>query len=143
MNAKLYEGTKRLLAQPKTRGAYNQYRGWETPADENPEDAGYLVEYQDGGKANDPRHTGYISWSPADVFDRTYKLVPGGDLPPHQQRVLGEKLALDLRISALDPFIDRNPIFATLPADEQARLKRQLDVMHELSVVLGERISHF
>lgn len=143
MTAQLYEGTKRLLAQPMTRDAYNQYRGWETPADENPKDAGYLVEYQDGGKPNCPRHAGYISWSPSDVFERSYKLVPGSDLPAHQQRVLAEKLELDLRISALDPFIDRNPVFATLPFDEQARLKRQLDVMHELSSILGERIVYF
>ncbi|WP_200844025.1 DUF2829 domain-containing protein [Pantoea sp. 18069] len=69
--------------------------------------------------------------------------VVGQAVPGHQQRVLAEKLELDLRISALDPFIDRNPIFATLPVDEQARLKRQLDVMHELSSILGERIAQF
>ena len=143
MTAQLYEGTKRLTAQPMTRGDYNAYRGWQCPADENPADAGYLVEYQDGGKTNDARHAGYISWSPADVFERSYKLVPGSDLPPHQQRVLAEKLELDLRISALDPFIDRNPVFTTLPVDEQARLRRQLDVMHELSSILGERIASF
>lgn len=141
MTAQLYEGTKRLTAQPMTRGEYNAYRGWQCPADENPADAGYLVEYLDGGKSNHPAHTGYISWSPADVFERAYKLVPGSDLPPHQQRVLVEKLELDLRIGALDPFIERNPVFATLPTDEQARLKRQLDVMHELSSILGERIT--
>ncbi|MEJ8294149.1 hypothetical protein WKI45_15065 [Delftia tsuruhatensis] len=143
MIPKLYEGTKRLLAQPMTRGAYNQYRGWETPADENPADPGYLVEYQDGGKPNCPRHAGYISWSPADVFERSYKEVPGADLPPHQQRVLAEKMDRDQEITRLDNFIRESPIFGTLPADEQARLRRQLDVMHELSVILGERISAF
>lgn len=75
MTSTLYEGTKRLHATPMTRGEYNSYRGWENPAGENPADAGYLVEYQDGGKANDSRHAGYISWSPADVFERTYKPV--------------------------------------------------------------------
>jgi hypothetical protein len=74
---KKYEGTKRLFAQPMTRGEYNAYRGWTIPADENPADAGYLVEYEDGGKANDERHVGYISWSPADVFERTYQEVKG------------------------------------------------------------------
>lgn len=73
---KLYEGTKRMHACPMTRGEYNAYRGWENPAGENPDDAGYLVEYVDGGKPNDPRHAGYISWSPADVFERSYKQVP-------------------------------------------------------------------
>lgn len=32
MTPKLYEGTKRLHAQPMTRGEYNAYRGWENPA---------------------------------------------------------------------------------------------------------------
>lgn len=100
MTPKLYEGTKRLHAQPMTRGEYNAYRGWENPADENPADDGYLVEYQDGGKANDPRHAGYISWSPKDVFKRSYKEVPQSSLPPHQQRVLDEKQDLDLRIES-------------------------------------------
>lgn len=72
---KLYEGTKRLRAHPMTRGDYNAYRGWTMPEGENPTDAGYLVEYEDGGASNDQRHRGYISWSPADVFERTYKEI--------------------------------------------------------------------
>lgn len=71
----LYEGTKRLRAKPMTRGEYNLYRGWTSSLDETPTDPGYLVEYEDGGKANDPRHAGYISWSPSDVFERTYKPI--------------------------------------------------------------------
>lgn len=143
MTPRLYEGTKRLLAMPMTRGAYNQYRGWETPEDENPKDEGYFVEYQDGGKPNCPRHVGYISWSPKDVFERSYKALPVSTLPPHQQRVLDEKQELDVRITKLDEFIERGPVFAQVPGDEQARLKRQLDVMHELSSILGERIAKF
>jgi len=76
MTPKLYEGTKRLYATPMNRGDYNAYRGWEVPADENHADDGYLVEYVDGGKPNDQRHAGYISWSPKDVFERSYKAVP-------------------------------------------------------------------
>ena len=64
-------------------------------------------------------------------------------VPPHQQRVIDEKAARDGEISRLAVFIDSNPVFPKLPADEQARLRRQLDVMRELSVVLGERIAHF
>lgn len=69
---KTYTGTKTLRAKPMTRGEYNALRGWDMPADENPADAGYLVEYLDGGKANHPDFENYISWSPADVFERTY-----------------------------------------------------------------------
>lgn len=142
MTPKLYEGTKRLLAQPMTRGAYNQYRGWETPAGENPADPGYLVEYQDGGKPNCPRHAGYISWSPADVFERSYKEVPGADLPPHQQRVLDEKTELDDRSTKLQAFFS-NPIFSGLPADERGRMQKQAAAMQAYSQVLGERIAAF
>lgn len=60
-----------------TRAEYNALRGWTVPADENPDDAGYLVEYVDGGQANHPDFAGYISWSPADVFDRAYRPVDG------------------------------------------------------------------
>ena len=74
---KTYIGTKVIHALPMTRQAYNDYRGWQLPADENGDDEGYLVEYVDGGKANDSRHAGYISWSPSDVFNRAYRSVEG------------------------------------------------------------------
>lgn len=69
--------------------------------------------------------------------------VPESSIPPHQQRVIDEKAARDSEISRLAVFIDSNPVFPQLPADEQARLRRQLDVMRELSVILGERIAAF
>lgn len=73
----LYIGTKQVLAYPMTRQAYNDYRGWTLPADENGADEGYLVEYVDGGQANHPAHTGYISWSPKAVFERAYYALKG------------------------------------------------------------------
>ena len=41
-----YVGTKAIEARPMTRGDYNNYRVWQIPVDENPEDAGYLREVQ-------------------------------------------------------------------------------------------------
>ena len=70
---KTYIGTKLINARPMTRAEYNAYRGWTLPADENGADEGFLVEYLDGGQANDMRHNGYISWSPAGVFERAYR----------------------------------------------------------------------
>ena len=77
---KTYIGTKMLRALPMTRGEYCTYRGWPVPENENPLDSGFLVEYSDGGKPNDSRHAGYISWSPSDVFNRTYHEVSGSAL---------------------------------------------------------------
>ena len=68
-----YFGTKQIMAQAMTLGAYNGYRGWDLPKDEDKETDGYLVEYIDGGKPNHPEHLGYISWSPADVFEASYQ----------------------------------------------------------------------
>ena len=66
-------GTKVVSSTPMTRAKYNEYRGWQLPANEDGTDAGYLVEYQDGGKPNDDRHTGYISWSPKAQHDAAYR----------------------------------------------------------------------
>lgn len=68
-------GTKMIKARPMSRAAYNYYRGWELPADENGDDEGYLVEYLDGGQKNHPSHDGYVSWSPVAVFDNAYRLA--------------------------------------------------------------------
>lgn len=72
-----YIGTKLVKAKPMTRQEYNDYRGWQLPADEDGDDDGFLVEYVDGGKSNRRVHAGYISWSPADVFNRAYCPVVG------------------------------------------------------------------
>lgn len=72
---KHYIGTKELMAKPMTMGEYNEYRGWEIPPEENRNDKGYLVEYLDSPKKNHEKHDNYISWSPKDVFERTYKVV--------------------------------------------------------------------
>lgn len=72
---KTYIGTKMIKAQPMNRAEYNKYRGWELPSNESGADEGFLVEYLDGGKANDFRHQGYISWSPDEVFHNAYREV--------------------------------------------------------------------
>lgn len=72
-----YIGTKVINATPMTRLAYNQFRGWDLPADENGDDEGFLVEYVDGGKANTKQYAGYVSWSPKDVFERAYRPAVG------------------------------------------------------------------
>lgn len=72
-----YVGVKRINAVPMTRKAYNDLRNWSVPADENPADEGYLVEYIDGGPANVPGFEGYVSWSPKEVFEKAYQPVTG------------------------------------------------------------------
>ncbi len=136
-------GTKIITAEAMTRAAYNAFRGWWLPTDENGDDNGYLVEYLDGGKSNVPGRAGYVSWSPKEQFDNAYRLrplVPG--LAPHQQRVVDEKIDLGEKISKLVDFLD-TPVFAGLALDEQLRLKKQVVAMDQYFTILTERISAF
>lgn len=75
---KQFLGTKLIKARPMTRGEYNAYRGWTPPEGEDQTTPGYLVEYEESdGKANHADHSGYISWSPADVFEKAYQPTDG------------------------------------------------------------------
>lgn len=53
-----YIGVKIVKARNMDRGSYCAYRGWSVPKDENPNDTGFLVEYEDG----------YESWCPTKQF---------------------------------------------------------------------------
>ena len=139
---KTYIGTKVIHARPMTRQAYNDYRGWQLPDNEDGADDGYLVEYADGGKTNDPRHAGYISWSPKDVFERSYRPMQGHGLPPYQQRVVTEKADLDERLGRLLAFF-QTPSFEFMAETERSRLRNQARFMEGYSAVLKERIAAF
>lgn len=73
----LFIGTKMIRAVAMNRQDYNNFRGWDLPANEDGDDAGYLVEYLDGGKPNVEGYAGYVSWSPAEQFNNAYHPVQG------------------------------------------------------------------
>jgi hypothetical protein len=74
LNMKRFTGTKTIWGRPMTRGEYNEYRGWKIPENENRDEHGFLMEYEDG-ESNDPRHKGYISWMPNSLFHKIYRYV--------------------------------------------------------------------
>jgi len=133
-----YTGTKTLDAKPMSLGGYNKYQGWPIPLDQDPDDEGYLVEYHDGGKANHPDHKGYISWSPKDVFERTYSKV----IELYQQRVVDEKFDLDAKIKALVNFMDGDT-FGSVDPSERGRMSNQCSAMEVYSEMLDSRIRNF
>ena len=69
-----YIGTKIVNAMPATQGEYNDLRKGISPP-KDPDEPGYLVEYEDGGEPNSIEFKGYISWSPKHVFERAYRPV--------------------------------------------------------------------
>ena len=65
---------KTVRAVPMNRKDYHDLRGWSVPSDENPDDEGYLVEYEPDRHSNVEGFDGYISWYPKDIFEKGYKL---------------------------------------------------------------------
>lgn len=61
-NMRKYVGTEMTEATPMNRGDYNTYRGWTIPANENPNDEGYIVK----------RNDGHVNWLPKKLFEDTY-----------------------------------------------------------------------
>ena len=149
MTTAVYEGTKIVQATPMNRLEYNQYRGWDLPADENGADEGYLVEYLDGGKGNHRDHLGYISWSPKEVFERAYKISPVDmhfkNQPPHVQRMLKEWLNLNDSYRKGQAFVDqeKNPKTrkTNISIEDWTLLRDQLQHMLGHLSILTSRIN--
>lgn len=132
-------GVKIISATPMTRLEYNNYRGWEVPADERPDDEGYMVEYADS-EPNHPNHLGYISWSPKDQFDKCHVLIPNvvkGD-PPFLLRLKAERAELNDRLSKLTAFLDRQPV--RIDETQHQLMNQQRKLMKKLRDVLDARL---
>lgn len=132
----LYRGTKEVRARPMTRGEYNAYRGWAPPAGEDQDVGGYLVEYTDGlGQPSDPRHAGYISWSPHDVFEAAYRPCEG-----YLDRVKLELDELQDRTAALFESFD-SPAFNALDPVRRDLLTAQFAAMQAYERILLTRVN--
>lgn len=144
-------GSKRVKATPMTRGAYNLYRGWDIPKNEDPDDEGYLVEYSDSN-ANHPKHSGYISWTPKKPFDDAYinsgtpilvDIDPLNDEgEPFVKRMVNEVRELALKIEDLSKFMI-SPTYDGLSDVEQSLLNKQLSFMTGYAIVLKDRIEFY
>lgn len=137
---KHYIGTKLIKALPMTRKEYNDFRGWELPADENGDDAGYLVEYADGGQANTEKYAGYVSWSPTAVFEQAYEELPEHDeTKSHVTRLAGERTQLVNKLNKLTAFQSAD-VFFGLSFKQQDLLRKQAVVMGDYLAILDSRL---
>lgn len=132
-----YVGTKVVHAIAMTRLDYNVLRGWQLPADENGDDNGYLVQYADGGEPNVHGFTGYVSWSPADVFARSYNT--GARLEPETflTRLEKERDRTVSDLNKLTAFLDGD--VSKLTEEAVADLHLQKDIMTQLAFILSKR----
>lgn len=137
-----YIGTKVIYAVPMNRLDYNVLRGWQVPEDENPDDEGYLVQYADGGASNLFGFSGYVSWSPKEIFERAYH--PLGSTEPKTpptfvDRMQAEFDELSDRVNKLAAFFE-SPIYVDLDREEQEMLSEQFGYMSNYQHVLGCRL---
>lgn len=68
------------------------------------------------------------------------ELTPAEKLPPHQFRMLKEKVELDQKVAALVRFIN-GPKFPEVDPAEQDRLKAQANAMQSYADILEARLA--
>lgn len=133
-------GIKKIEAEPMTRGDYNDFRGWNIPADENPCDEGYIVKYSDG----------YVSWSPKQAFEEAYSKI--GDKPlvdtailmksdDYKDRFIAEYQQLVIRYNGLKNMLtkwDRNEL-PFVPTCPRSTYNMQIKAMADYIAVLEAR----
>ena len=69
---KKYKTNTTVLATPLTRKEYCDLREWVVPANENPNDAGMLINIVSSFPSNVPGFTGQISWKVKEAFDQEF-----------------------------------------------------------------------
>lgn len=124
-----------------TRLDYNVYRGWELPADENGEDAGFIVENLKA-PSNHVEHRGAISWVTEEVFNATYSVKP----EPVEElelnwldRLEDEHYELGVKCTNLHTFMGTND-YVDLPSIKRVLLRNQYRHMEAYLLILAARI---
>lgn len=126
---KKYIGTKQVEAEPMTMGeAFRRSLLQAGRIVTDKEAPGYYVRYDNG----------YESWSPAEVFEKAYKIAD-----TFTDRLLIERDELEERLNKLRQFIE-SPVFAGVVEDgyERSLLLRQETIMQEYLDILDERIDY-
>lgn len=125
---KQYTGTKTVKAMPMTMGeAYERklLKEGVRPSECETDKAGYLVEYEGG----------YQSWSPAEPFEKAYKLSE-----TFLDRLCIEYTELMEHAEKCNDFLASNKV-KELDMTSQALLSVQSGLMYQYSFVLGDRMS--
>lgn len=135
-----YIGVKQVKSNPMTRGEYNDYRGWAVSEDENPNEEGYLVKYEDG----------YVSWSPKETFEKSYHIVgvrPLNDTvllmvsTDYKDRFKAEYIQLKTRLKGLKTMLHDwdNEQLSFIPSCPQSTYDLQVEAMTKYLAVLEAR----
>lgn len=130
----VYVNRAEVFATPMTRAKYNFHRGWQVPDDEDPNDAGFLIE-NPNGTSNHPDHKGYINWLPEEQFNTSYSAEPK-TVP---ERMAVEIAELEAKLTKLSQFIqNKQPL--SIGDYEWGLLLSQKDIMTEYLSILKLRL---
>lgn len=124
---KKYIGTKQIEAEPMTMGeAYekNLLQAGKVPNESEKDNAGYHVKYEGG----------YESWSPAEPFEKAYKIA---ETPLNRMAI--EENELSCRVEKLNEFIYSSDKFDELDATIKAMLISQYESMRDYLAALRMR----
>lgn len=137
---KKYIGVKQVEAKTITRGDYNDYRGWTVPANENPNDEGYLVKHSEN----------YVSWIAKDEFEKTYNVVGVRSLndsallmvsTDYKDRFKAEYIQLKTRLEGLKTMLHNwdNEQLSFIPSCPRSTYDLQVEAMTKYLAVLETR----
>ena len=132
---KQYQIRNTVTAQTMTRGDYNNLRGWALPADEDPNEAGFLVINPSVSERNLEGYDGYVSWLPQEAFAELYR-----ETDTWKQRLEIEAEELNEKITKLSAFIDGDS-FDKLPKEQRNMLSKQLVFMSAYAETLKNRLA--
>ena len=125
---KKYIGTKQIEAEPMTMGEADRrglLHAGRVPSESDKSKAGYYVKYDNG----------YESWSPADVFEKAYKLAD-----TFLDRLRIERDELVVRTHKAEEFTMSSRCNELLTDREKKYLYTQIDLMRNYIEVLNIRI---
>lgn len=132
--SKLY----RVQAEPITKLAYCQLRGWDVPVDEDPNLVGYLVHVFDR-PANTKAFDHFVRWQDKADFDARHEEAQPDN---YFTRLVEERGQNKKRLDKLSAFLDQQGKLPkpTLDYEPLRLLFLQQTLMSELDKVLVERI---
>lgn len=127
---KKYIGTKQIEAEPMTMGeAYRRglLHAGRVPSESEKSKAGYYVKYDNG----------YESWSPADVFEKAYKLAD-----TFLDRLRIERDELHGRYVKAKNYLSSPLAEKQLTPREKGSLAAQVEFMRQYLLCVEERIKY-
>lgn len=132
---KKFIGTKEVLAEPMMEGiayANGLARKVAFVDDNHNGREGYRVQYVN------PDGSMYDSWSPKDVFEKSYK-----PSETFQERVQIERDELAVKVEKLRTFLDKNNVETEIGINQYRLLIKQLTYMENYLAILDIRLEDF